>query len=227
MFPTIAYLRWARRFHGKVRFNLAASGVPACGLSLDASAAHPADGAGVEALREAIARYNGVAREEVVACLGTSHALWLAYVSVVSPGDEVLVEQPAYEPLVAAAVGAGASVRRFARSPATRFALDVDRVAREITSRTRAVAVTSLQNPGGNRASDEELRALARVAERHGAVLVVDEVYAPFDRLVDDSGVFGRSARRLAPNLIAIGSLTKCYGLAAERVGWLIAPECS
>jgi aspartate/methionine/tyrosine aminotransferase len=56
-------------------------------------------------------------------------------------------------------------------------------------------------------------------------VLVVDEVYAPFDGLVDDAGVFGRSARRLAPNIIAIGSLTKCYGLAAERVGWLIAPE--
>jgi aspartate/methionine/tyrosine aminotransferase len=54
--------------------------------------------------------------------------------------------------------------------------------------------------------------------------LLVDEVYAPFDALVGDSGVFHGSARHLAPNVVAVSSLTKCYGLGAHRVGWLLGP---
>ena len=62
-----------------------------------------------------------------MAALGTTHAIWLAYASMISPGDEVLVEQPAYEPLVRIAEGVGARVVRFARDPRERFVLDPDR----------------------------------------------------------------------------------------------------
>src|SRR5262249_35007246 len=89
---------------------------------------------------------------------------------------------------------------------------------------TRAVAVTNLHNPSGVRASDEVLRAAAAAAGTRGAFLVVDEVYAPFDALVDASGVFRGSARRLAPNVVAVSSLTKCYGLSPHRIGWLLGP---
>jgi aspartate/methionine/tyrosine aminotransferase len=93
-----------------------------------------------------------------------------------------------------------------------------------MTARTRVVAVTNLHNPGGVRASDDVLRATAEVAAARGAFLLVDEVYAPFDTLVDASGVFRGSARKLAPNVVAVSSLTKCYGLSAHRVGWLLGP---
>jgi DNA-binding transcriptional MocR family regulator len=48
-------------------------------------------------------------------------------------------------------------------------------------------------------------------------------VYAPFDDLPED-GVFRTSARKLAPNVVAVSSLTKCYGLGMHRIGWLLAP---
>ena len=93
-----------------------------------------------------------------------------------------------------------------------------------MTPRTRVVAVSNLHNPSGVRADADSLRAAARVAASHGAVLLVDEVYAPFDALVDEGGIFRESARHLAPNVVAVSSLTKCYGLGSQRIGWLLGP---
>ena len=93
-----------------------------------------------------------------------------------------------------------------------------------MTSRTRAVVVTNLHNPSGVRSSDDVIRAVARAAELRGAFVIVDEVYSAFDAFVDERGVFRGSARKLAPNVVAVSSLTKCYGLGPERIGWLLGP---
>ncbi len=226
MFSRTRYLAWARRYYGRVRFDLATSGaatVPLSALGLP-SADMLDDPSGWAALPGAIARYNDVPGTEAIAALGTTHALWLAYASLTSPGDEVLVEWPGYEPVSRIAEGMGLSVRTFERPAAERFALDPQRVERAISPATRVVAVTNLHNPGGVRASDEALRAVAAVAAERGATLLVDEVYAPFDALVDASGVFRGSARKLAPNVVTVGSLTKAYGLGPNRFGWVLGP---
>jgi aspartate/methionine/tyrosine aminotransferase len=226
VFAPTRYLEWARRFYGRVKFDMATSGisaVPIAELGLPAPGELD-DPAGWERLREAIRAYNDVPPREAVAALGTSHALWLAFSSLLSPGDDILIEAPTYEPLLCIAEGVGARVVRFERIAAARFEVDPDRVAHAITPRTRVVALTNLHNPSGVRTPPDVLRAVARVAERHGASLVVDEVYAPFDALADDSGVFRGSARALAPNIVAVASLSKCYGLALQRVGWLLGP---
>jgi aspartate/methionine/tyrosine aminotransferase len=225
MFGPTRYLDWARRFYGKVRFDLATSGMPtvataALGLPDPSSLDDPT---GWPRLREAIATHNDVPANEAVAALGATHALWLAYASLTKPGDEVLVESPAYEPLLRIAEGVGARVTQFPRDPAT-FALDPERLSRAVTARTRVVAVTNLHNPSGIRAPDDALRECARIAERSGAWLLVDEVYASFDELVDARGVFRASARRLAPNVVVASSLTKCYGLSPHRIGWMLGP---
>ena len=226
MFGPTRYLDWARRLYGKVRFDLATSGMPGVATS-ELGALDPAtldDPSGWEQLPLAIARYNDVPPGEAVAALGTTHALWLAYASLTSPGDEVLVETPGYEPLERVAEGVGARVVRFERDAKAGFALDPERIARAVTPRTRVVAVTSLHNPTGVRASDEALVEAARVAQSVGAHLLVDEVYAPFDSFVDDAGVFRGSARKLAPNVVTVSSLTKCYGLGPHRIGWMLGP---
>jgi aspartate/methionine/tyrosine aminotransferase len=225
VFGPTRYLGWARRFYGQVRCDLATSGMPSVPLSELGvpDAATLDDPTGWPRLEAAIAHHNARPEAEAVAALGTTHALWLAYASLTSPGDEVLVETPGYEPLTRIAEGMGLTVRTFERPAAVRFALDPDRVARAMTPRTRVVAVTNLHNPGGVRAPDATLRAVADVAAARGASLLVDEVYAPFDALADASGVFHGSARGLAPNVVAVSSLTKCYGLSAHRVGWMLA----
>jgi hypothetical protein len=228
VFGRTRYLEWARRFYGRVRFDLASSGATPVPLSFIGlpPAESLDDPSGWEALQAAIAHANDVPPGEATAALGTTHALWLAYACLTSAGDEVLVESPGYEPLSRIPEGMGLSVKHFERPAAERFALDPARVEAALTSRTRVVAVTNLHNPGGVRASDESLRAVASLAAARGATLLVDEVYAPFDALVDASGVFRASARKLAPNIVTVGSLTKAYSLGAHRFGWVLAsPE--
>jgi aspartate/methionine/tyrosine aminotransferase len=226
MFAPTRYLNWARRFYGRVRFDLATSGIPTAPLAdwgMPSGAALD-DPTGWERLREAIAAHNDVPSSEAVAALGTAHALWLAYASLAGPGDDILVEDPAYEPLLRAAEGVGARVLRFSRDAQDGFALDPERVAHALTPRTRVVALTNLHNPTGVRADEGALRATAQLLESRGASLLVDEVYAAFDDLVDAHGVFRGSARKLASNVVAVSSLTKCHGLGPHRVGWVLAP---
>jgi aspartate/methionine/tyrosine aminotransferase len=226
MFAASRYLAWASRYYGRLRFDLAASGMPAVPVGELGTLASSSlgDAGGWSALRDAIATYTDAPREETIATLGATHAVWLACASLTAPGDEVLVEEPAYEPLVRIAEGVGARVVRFARPRDERFALDPDRVARAMTARTKLVIVSDLHNPSGVRAGERALRAVAQVAAGRGAIVLVDEVYGAFDDLVDDRGVFRRSARKLAWNVVCASSLTKCYGLGPQRVGWLTGP---
>jgi aspartate/methionine/tyrosine aminotransferase len=228
MFAPTRYLHWARRFYGQVRFDLATSGtatVPSAELRADPPGAPDDPAEAWAALRERIARHSAVGHDEVVPALGTTHALWLACAALTSPGDEIVVEAPAYEPLVRIAEGVGARVVSAPRDPRAGFALDPERFARAMSPRTRAVIVSNLHNPSGARTSADALREVARKAEAHGATLVVDEVYAAFDDFMDASGVFRASARNLAPNIVAVSSLTKSYGLGPDRIGWMLGPK--
>jgi len=177
-----------------------------------------------ERLPAAIARHADVPVADVVPALGTSHAIFLAYAAMLSPGDEVLVETPGYEPLTRSAEGLGANVRTFERRAEDGFRVVPERVTAAMGPKTRAIVVTTLHNPTGVRVSDDEIRELAKIADARGAYVVVDEVYAPFEDLPED-GIFLKSARKLAPNVVALSSLTKCWGLGMHRVGWLLGPE--
>lgn len=224
MFPPTRYLAWANEFFGKIGFDSASSGIPRASFEEVGLAAPTLDDpTGYQRLRESIAFYNDVPVADVAPAMGTSHAIFLAYAAMLGPDDEIILENPVYEPLVRNATGLGARIRFFERSAATGYAVDPVKVAARVTPRTRAIVVTNLHNPTGVRIDDETLRELARIAEARGAYLLVDEVYAPFDDLPDD-GVFRTSARKLGANVVTIGSLTKCYGLGMHRVGWVLGP---
>jgi aspartate/methionine/tyrosine aminotransferase len=165
----------------------------------------------------AVGERYGVSADQVIPALGTSGALWVVMASLVAHGGEVLVEDPAYEPLYRAAEGLGARVRRFRREPSEGFRLDTGRVIEALTPSTRAVVVSSPHNPTGILASDEAIARLAGELAARGVILVVDEVYrelcAP-----------KTTAHRLGKSVIALSSLTKCFGIGWARAGWILAP---
>jgi aspartate/methionine/tyrosine aminotransferase len=161
-------------------------------------------------LREAIARKCGVTPDRVVMADGTSMANMLAMAALIEPGDEVLAEQPAYEPMLAAARFLGAKLRQFRRKgPA--FALDSAVISAALTPQTRLILLTNLHNPSGNLADNDCLRAVADL----GIPILIDEVY------LDAAGQ--PTAHLLGDNIIATSSLTKVYGLSGLRCGWILA----
>jgi aspartate/methionine/tyrosine aminotransferase len=211
------YMHWAKN-QRPVRYNLASSEVPhfaldrlpltLAGLELTGASAYR-----YPALREAIAAKEGVEPDCVVAADGTSMANMLAMAALVEVGDEVLVEQPTYEPLLAVLRFLRARVRRF-RRPAPSFALDRDEVARAVTPATKLIVVTNLHNPSGAYAGDGVLRSIAALGPR----LLVDEVYR--DAAFSEAP---RSAFHISDRIVATNSLTKVYGLSGIRCGWILA----
>jgi aspartate/methionine/tyrosine aminotransferase len=167
---------------------------------------------------EAIASRYGVRSANVATAVGCSGANFLALAALVDAGDDVLVEQPGYDPLAAAAAMLGARVTRFERRFEDGWRLDPDRIARALTPRTRVVVMSSPHNPSGVLAGPDDLRELGRLAGERGFTVIVDEVY------LDLASSGHAPAATLSPAFVSTNSLTKAYGLASLRCGWSLAP---
>jgi aspartate/methionine/tyrosine aminotransferase len=176
---------------------------------------------GYEPLLEAIAHRYQRTPQEVSVATGASGANFLAYGALLTRGDEVVVERPVYDPLLAIPAFLGARVRRFDRVYEEGFQVDPDRVKAAVTPNTRLIIITNLHNPTGALTSTNILEAVGEVAEGVGARVLVDEVYL--------ESVHGRElspAARISPTFISTSSLTKAYGLSGLRAGWALAsPE--
>lgn len=179
---------------------------------------------GFAPLREAIAAHAGVAPSRVVTATGCSGANFLAIAALVGAGDEVLVEQPGYDPLAGACTLMGARVVRFGRPFSRRFGIDLDEVRAKLTPRTRLIIVTSPHNPSGIGLDQDTLAGLAALADSAGAYLLVDEVYLDAVNLAAQDAARVTSAAGLAGPVIVTSSLTKSYGLNGLRCGWAITP---
>ena len=219
------YMEWAKT-RSAARFNLATSGIVSVAmhefpLRLEELEVTRAGAYGYEPLQERLARHAGVPTECIVAAAGTSMANHLAMAATLSPGDEVLIEEPTYVPLIDLAEYLGARVKRFPRRFENGFAIELNELERAITSDTRLIVVTNLHNPSSALIPAETLRAIGEIAHRVGAHVLVDEAYR--EVVFDDS----------APSAVAVGgernpfivtnSLTKAYGLSGLRCGWIVA----
>jgi aspartate/methionine/tyrosine aminotransferase len=214
-------MEWAKT-RAAAEFDLAGSNILACAIDelTGARAAVDLAGAndnGYRPLVEAIGARYGVSPELVTTASGTSGANFFVLAALLEPGDEVLVERPGYDPLMGAARLLGARTIRFDRRYEDGFALDPDRVRRALTPRTKVIVITSPHNPSGVAADPAVLDEIGTIAARAGAHVVVDEVYK------DATGDRTPPAAARGEVFATTSSLTKSYGLASLRAGWVIA----
>ncbi|MDZ4803957.1 MAG: pyridoxal phosphate-dependent aminotransferase [Candidatus Eisenbacteria bacterium] len=223
-FPRFDYMEFAKTDQGDhVRFPLAGSGfnledpgildvdLSAVRLTRQPDYGHPA-------LRAAIAKRYGVSGNEALPLAGTSLGIFLVAAALLSPGDHVLVEQPAYEAMIRVPEALGAVVDRFERRFEEGWVVDPDRVVAALHPKTRMIAISNLHNPTGVRLSPEVEAALVDLAARRGITLFLDEVYRDF--LEEPVG----TAYAASGPVVIASSLTKVYGLGGLRAGWLIGP---
>jgi aspartate/methionine/tyrosine aminotransferase len=219
------YMRWAKD-HAAARYNLANSGMlgaETADLDLEPGdvQVNGQNRDGYPPLLEAIASLYGVTAEQVVQAGGTSGANFLAFATLVDPGDEVLIEQPTYEPLLAALNFVGARVRRFGRRFEDGYHVDLDAIRSQLSDKVRLIVLTNPHNPSGVLLPPEEVAEVGRLAAQVGALVLVDEVY--LDVWFDQAPP---SHIHLGPHFLATSSLTKSYGLSGLRCGWILAaPE--
>jgi aspartate/methionine/tyrosine aminotransferase len=148
---------------------------------------------------------------------GTSGALVLAMMTLVNPGDEVIVFDPyfvMYEPLVKMMNGNVVLIDTYPD-----FSIDVDRVRSAITKRTKAILFNSPANPTGKLAAPDEVRGLAELAAEHDIALISDEIYRRF--CYNDSFI---SPAKFNDRTIVIDGFSKSYAMTGWRVGFVHGP---
>jgi len=177
-----------------------------------------------QAVAEKCARFNGMEvdpQDEVTITCGVSEALADAVLALTEPGDEVVILEPWYENYLPACVLAGVKPR-FVPLRESDYALDLSRLEKAVTKRTRLMILNTPGNPSGRVLSREELSEIARLCGRFGVIAVVDEIYEHIwyegHRHVSLASLPGMEDRT-----VTVSGLGKTYAVTGWRVGWAVA----
>jgi len=173
-------------------------------------------------LRERIAAlYPGAGPDNVLVTTGCAEANFLALQTLLQPGDEMVVMLPNYLQIWGLGHNYGLQVKTFRLQEERGWAPDLDELDRAVSERTRAIAVCNPNNPTGYILTEAEMEAIVAAAARVGAWLLADEIYSGAERLTD---VQTPSFWGHYDKVLAMGSLSKAYGLPGLRIGWVVAP---
>ena len=177
---------------------------------------------GLPELRQNVLAQAGLAGRcklgDVLITAGAAEANYLAIMQFLQPGDEIVLETPGWPQAEVLAKAIGAHIRKVKRHEKDRWALDLAALDAAITDRTRLIFLSNPNNPTGQLLSGDDLTEIVRMADRVGAWLLVDEVYAGLEwnapRAPSIAGMYPRG--------ITTGSVSKALGLQGLRTGWLI-----
>lgn len=180
--------------------------------------------AGLLRLRELVAGgypYLANKPDQVVITAGSQEALYLALLTLVDEGDEVLLPNPgfvAYPTIIQMAGGKP----NFYRLPATKgFAFDIEDFRRALTPRTKVVVCISPSNPTGRVLSNADLVGISQTLKEHGAYLISDEIYRDLYYTAERP----ESASSFYDRTIVIGGLSKSMSMTGWRLGWIAGEE--
>jgi len=226
--------RMQSTWENRVEFNLSESGVhPLTSRQLLGDAALDAvldqplvytQSNGTPELRARIAAlYPGATPDHVQVTNGGSEANYVSVWRLVEAGDEVAMLVPNYMQTWGLVRAFGGTVREWPLvedRAANRWRPDLDRLARVVSDRTRAIIICTPNNPTGARLTSDELDAIAAIADRHGCWIISDEVYRGAEVSASDTpSMWGRAER-----VIVTSGLSKAYGLPGLRIGWIVGP---
>jgi aspartate/methionine/tyrosine aminotransferase len=229
--------RWMSKFEQDVEYNLSESGVHPLRLSeLLAGEPHKMDELlqteigyphvnGIPELRRNIAAlYRGAAPENVLVTVGAAEANYISTRTLLDPGDKMVIMLPNYMQIWGVARNHALQVKAFHLREEEDWAPDLAELEAVTTPETRLIAVCNPNNPTGRTLSETEMDAIIAYAERVGAWILADEVYRGADRLSDEENpsFYGRYDK-----VVAVGSMSKAYGLPGLRIGWLVAPPAT
>lgn len=175
---------------------------------------------GLPELREIIAESCGMEARHVLTLEGAALGLFLLAFEHCRPGDEAVISTPCFPPAKDALIGCGVTIREAPLSFDEGYRLVPERIAAQLSSRTKLVSIASPQNPTGVCASAEVIQDLLKHMRDRSpdALLFVDETYR--ESSYGDNRT-PPSAASLDPRIITAGSVSKAHGAPGLRVGWL------
>jgi aminotransferase len=192
---------------------------------------HYTPNAGLKEFREAVAQK--VKREnkidanpetEVMATVGAMGGLSLAILTVVDPGDDVLIPDPGFPSYRAQVVLAGGRPVPYKLLEENDFLIDADEIKKLITEKTKAIIINTPSNPTGTVLNEKSLKAISEIAIENDLVVISDEAYEAiiYDGLKHISIA---SLPDMKEHTISIFTLSKTYAMTGWRIGFAVADE--
>ena len=186
--------------------------------------------AGLQPLREAIAaKYR---KEQGIECApanvhvfnGATHALLMAMLCTMDPGDEILIPCPYYAAYIGMADVACVGIVDVPVYEKDRFHVKAENLEKCLTSKTKAILINSPSNPLGSVTPAEDLKQIAEFAIAHDLWVIADE---PYEALLYDGAkhVCLGSFPGMAERTVICNSVSKTYAMAGFRIGYCVAPE--
>lgn len=173
---------------------------------------------GAPELRERIASlYETISPDEVLVFSGAQEAIYAFARAFLSSGDRVAVQVPAYQSLFEVAADRGAHILRWQADESDGWRPPLDVLRGWAHNKLHAVVINTPHNPTGFHFSKSDFEAVVRYSERAGAVLFCDEVY----RLLEFDAPRLPAACDASQNAVSLGVMSKSFGLAGLRIGWI------
>jgi hypothetical protein len=159
--------------------------------------------------------------EHILPVNGTYEANWLPLMVLLQPGDEVILEEPAWMQVYTVCEGLGCRIKPWKLHQENRWKPDVGELKKLITNHTKLIYINHPNNPTGSTLTTTEMDELCAVARRHGIYILSDEIY----RGLEWQDGMSPSVVNHYERGISAASVTKLLGMSGLRLGWLATQD--
>ena len=163
-------------------------------------------------------------KEEIIVTVGAMEGLYLTLLSILNPGDEVIIPAPYYVNYVQMVYMCHAVPVVIDNPSAEKLSFSVSDVEKAITAKTKAIIINTPSNPSGKIISKEKIEKLAEIAKKYDLAVISDEVYKcliygneEFESIAKLEGMRERT--------ILVNSLSKEFCMTGWRIGYVLAPS--
>jgi aspartate/methionine/tyrosine aminotransferase len=162
-------------------------------------------------------RYVSITPDDVLITAGAAAALFIVATSLLEKNDHLIVLRPNYATNIETPRAIGCEIDFIDLHFEKGFEPDVNEIAARIKPNTRIISITTPHNPTGIVISENALKQLIQLAEKHNCFLLVDETY----RDISADGLPPLAAT-FSDKVISVSSVSKAFGLPGIRIGWII-----
>jgi len=181
---------------------------------------------GITELRKELSKKELVTFEDIMICPGARFAVYLAITTLLNPGDEIIVIEPAWPAYKDCALNAGIKVRTIKTTLETKWEPSIDQINKAINENTKMIVLNYPNNPTGKYFPEKIQDSIIEIAKKHDLYVLSDQIYAEFAEHTKrpTSGVSFKSVLEYNyKKSIITKSFSKSYAMTGYRIGWVVA----
>jgi len=173
---------------------------------------------GITELRKALAGRENCNQENIMICPGARYAIYLAITTLLNPGDEIIVIEPAWPAYKDCALNAGIKVRIIKTTLETKWEPSIEQINSTINENTKMIILNSPNNPTGEVLPEKLLDDIIQTAKNHDLYVLSDEIYSEYANNDWKSVLIYNYEKSIVAK-----SFSKSHAMTGYRIGWIVA----